>query len=822
MFRPIDESKDRPNWYWLNHKYSSKLKAIKQAVRELYSENKTKFGDLAYYTPHDINHCKRVEDLLHRLIPNKKYKKLTMRERFYLLASAWLHDIGMLKNVYMSIWPSKIPCTISRIRKEHHKTTAQYITENWARLGIEEQDKEILAKLCFFHRKQEDLSNCDEHFLIGNSAYRLRLLAAYLRLADALDICSDRTPAQAYAICLAYNIPNESKLHWIKHRIISGVYLDDKNHKIYIQFKTPQIFTKIYEDLLIELAEKKLKSIENLIVQELRTELYSLMNVLVRNNITYYLDIVPIYSEVPLDAQLVADLREIIINYDIMNAPSASKLLNMILVVVANILGFHLKKNHHPINLYGTSYRTFDPTKQLEKIKEFLKTLKLDILEARPCHLGLQKLVTEIEKQISHSNNLEELLDFINKKFQEHHKRREEIRKNAENFFSKEVIGNANNGPETNKKEKEEERCYNILLYGYSELVTKVLCGFRDALIKKCLGKKYQKEKMGDQFFNSKFEADISSRIKIFICDGQPKTQTSESSNYIYHDAVQFALYLNKRNFNNIIIIPDIISGTVLNCYKIDFLIVGANGITSNFFRHSSGHLGIVKLAAALKKKESDGKGEDCEREEMEKKNEGEEREGKGKEEDAWPKIILVTTTQKIKLNSNQYDSEDPAETLENGLRDDKTKKEASFVLDIEGFKSICLPNCGQNRSQIWLMKDNELINKLQDKTIFFANPREDKIQLDDIDYIILDNKIKELNAKDNDVHEKAHDKIKSSGNQKNNNQHEEIKDNNIKTEGFNVKTYHGYLKKSEWQGFIKYLLAVTGRNKEDYEDAEQ
>ena len=763
MLRPIDESKDKPNWYWLDDEYGLKLENIRKAVEDLYSENKAKFGDLAHYTPHDIDHCKRVENLLHRLIPNEKYKELTMKERFYLLASAWLHDIGMLKNVYLSLWPSNEMCTISRIRKEHHKATAQYITENWTRLGIEEQDKEILAKLCFFHRKQEDLTNCDEYFFSGNSVYRLRLLAAYLRLADALDICSDRTPAQAYAICLAYNIPNESKLHWIKHRIISGVYLDDENHKIYIQFKCPQLFTNLNQELLIDLAEKKLKSIVNLIIRELRTELYSLINVLVRNNITYYLDIVPKYSEVPLDAQLLADLREIIINYDIMNAPSASKLLNMILIIIANILGFHLRKNQEPINLYETNYNIdskkepiklyetnyyIDSKKQIEKIKEFLKTLKQDILEARPCHLGLKKLITEIEEQVHKPK--EELLFFINEKFQDHHKRREQIRKNAKNFF-KEIL----------KKDNNKEN-YNILLYGYSELVTKVICGFRDALIEKCIEFKCINNNTKNQFYNSEFEANISKRFKIFICDGQPKTQTSESSNYIYHDAIQYALYLSKRNFKNIIIIPDIISATILNCYKIDFLIVGANGIESKFFRHSGGHLGIVKLATIAKQEEQ---------KEQEKQNEQNERE---EQEEKKPKIILVTTTQKIELDINQVDSKvthTSLENLENKEQDNEIRIEDSFILDIEGFKTIHLPSCGQNRTHIWLMKDNELIDKIQDKSIFFINPREDKIHLQNIDYIILDNlhnldneveglinEIKDLDKKTKDLYDKTRD----------------------------------------------------------------
>ena len=303
-------------------------------------------------------------------------------------------------------------------------------------------------------------------------------------------------------------------------------------------------------------------------------------------------------------------------------------------------------------------------------------------------------------------------------------------------------------------------------MYGYSELTTKVICGFRDALIDKCLEIKCRKGNGKGQFYDSKFEKKISKQFKIFICDGQPKTQTSEGTNYVYHDAIQYALYLNKRNFNDITIIPDIISGTILNCYKIDFLIVGANGIECNSFRHSGGHLGIIKLAASFKN-------------------------GRNKE----PKIILVTTTEKIKVDPNLDESENPSDTSEKRRSNDKTKNESPVISDVEGFKTVCLPNCGQNRSHIWLMKDIDLISRIHDKSFLFANPREDKIRLKDIDYIILDNEIQEL-ATEND--------------RKND------------TEKFNVKNFQGYLKQKEWEGFIKFLKKLRRNNKNKHKGAEQ
>ena len=698
MPRVIDDFEDKIFWEkWLDKKYGNKLKAIREQVKSLYKENKTKYGELPHFTPHNIEHCANVENLIHRLIPRDKYEKLTLKERFYLLAASWLHDIGMLKSVFINISP-KLKSNPSTIRDYHHITTARFIVDNWSRLRIDERDKELLAKLCFYHRKQEDLSECEEYFFLGNVTYRLRLMAAYLRLADALDICSDRTPMESYAVCLAYNIPNESKLHWIKHRIISGVFLDEINHKIYIQFKVPQEIPAKYEDeddLSVALAKEKTDSIIRLILNDLKSELYSLINVLVRGNITYYLDIIPKFSEVMLDNQMETDLREIIFNYDIMMAPSASKLLNMILIIIANILDFDLRKSK-PKETYK------DPGNKLKKIEEFLSIIKNDIISSRPCHLGLRKLVSDVDEKLA-TNDIKELIKLIDDRYQKHQRLRSEIRQNAMNFFTCKVLNSHNNQEGDNPKTAK----VNILLYGYSELAVKAICGFRDALIDDnypCIKDKHQEDsnKFSKKIYSSSLEESVSNDIRVFICDGQPKTQITES-NYLYHDATQYALYLYERNFKNIIIIPDIIAGSILRCFDIDFLVVGANGITRKVFRHSGGHLGLIKLVKSLNETKQ--------------------------EEEKKTKIILVTTSEKIEINTTNEEEVESAND-----NDHKTK-------DVEGFQMYKLPiECGRNRDHLWLMNDMELMKRLSDTSILFANPREDKIEINDIDYIIIDN----------------------------------------------------------------------------------
>ncbi len=84
--------------YWENwlgdkdSKLSMDLMTIRNAVEKKYANH----HDIAlpFYTPHGKEHSEEVENLIHRLIPKERYLKLKEMERFYLLSSAWLHDVG--------------------------------------------------------------------------------------------------------------------------------------------------------------------------------------------------------------------------------------------------------------------------------------------------------------------------------------------------------------------------------------------------------------------------------------------------------------------------------------------------------------------------------------------------------------------------------------------------------------------------------------------------------------------------------------------------------------------------------------------------------
>jgi translation initiation factor 2B subunit (eIF-2B alpha/beta/delta family) len=703
---------EKKYWNWLDDEHSQKLVKIRKNVTSLFENNKR---DLPFYTPHGIGHLSAVEDLIHKLIPLDTYIQLNMKERFFLLASAWLHDIGMLPEIAENVFPN-LKGKPNEIRKMHHITSDKYIVQHFSELGIDESDKDAIGKLCRFHRRQENISECDKEVTVGHKdKIRLQLLAAYLRLADSLDITSSRVPANHYSICLTYGIPIDSKIHWIKSKLVIGTNINHKHHKILITFKEPCISVNMPDDGLNEVVHGKLRSIINLVLEDLRKELMSVMTVLINGGITFYLDIDHIISPFEIDRQMEFDLREMVLNFDILMAPSASKFLEMNLIAAANIIGYSLYvDNKGETQTYD--FKKYDD--HSNKLQEFIAYLSDGPLKSRSCHLGLRKFVNELSQDIKDNPNIprEDLAKLIKEYFKNHHNIRNTIRKNSRIFFKEEMTKLIDNNNEIN-----------ILLYGYSELVAKALCGFRDSLIMD----KYN-DKSPDDLRSSLREYNYSKQFNIFICEGQPKTQSSSGDHLIYHDGAQYSMHLRRRCFSNIALIPDILAGHVIEKLGIDLIIVGANGINDQCFQHSAGHSSIINLAREYRSR-------------IEKSN-----------HKHYPYIVLVCSGEKYlqdKAQSNNicnYESELKISDLFESSRSDP------YIIDGYAYlnhKSII------TRESVWLLKDRDLLNllcpdgsKRADKgkpliqNTFLYNPREDTIPIENIDFLICEKGYSEIN----------------------------------------------------------------------------
>jgi translation initiation factor 2B subunit (eIF-2B alpha/beta/delta family) len=668
---------------WLSPEMGEYFVRIQEAVTLLHEQEEVK-GPLAFYTPHGPKHFKMVEDNLHKLIPDKEAEfNFEEEERFYLLASAWLHDIGMYRLVAKEVWGEELDD--NEIRANHHITSAKFIVNNYKKCGLNEQDKEFLATLCLYHRRRENIDKCptEKSVGVGSKRFRLKLLSAYLRLADAMDIGTYRASTPAYAICLAYNIPHESKMHWIKNRIISGIFIDASSHKISIEFMEPKIDQQ-WGSYAKDIIDNKLEYVIDSVIQDLNEELNSVKQILISNNVTYFLDIEWTRNLEYVPEQIVSDLIEMVANYDILVHPSASKLLEMILQTMANICGYQLLKHAHPVKISTEKQPNLSKIKK--ELKEFIDKITSELVKSRPCHYGLTKLTDEcsdLHTKLLEKGDITAFMDKIAAIFTNHHQYRHNIRSNASAFFD----------DYRTKPSSTQDNIITVILYGYSELAIKVICGFRDSFLRTQFPNSSVKD-----FYNHEIENKMSKRFRFFICEGQPKTITARQDKLVYHDGIRYASALESRNFTNIVVIPDATVGTILNKYDVEFVVVGANGFDELSFTHSAGHASVINLS--LHKKIA----HKCDK----------------------PNIVLATTKEKFKS----------CETQKRLGNNGSSKNRELTDTGINFFRDPDL----SGREKIWFARDLQAINQFCGKHVSIFNPREDIIPIHDLDYIISDN----------------------------------------------------------------------------------
>lgn len=666
---------------WLSKEKSDYLVQIQNAVKALHNQNNNR-KPLAFYTPHGPKHFQMVEDNIHKLIPDEKAKDLfDVDERFYLLASAWLHDLGMYRSVVMDVYGKDLDD--NEIRKRHHITSAKFILNHFDKCGVKEIDKDFFATLCEYHRRSANIEKCPTLKSVGvnNKSLRIKLLAAYLRLADSLDIGTYRTPTPAYAICLAYNIPQESKMHWIKNRIISGIFIEPDSHRITVEFIEPKLEDNLGQNSKAFMNEK-LDYVIELVMQDLYEELNSVKQILISNGISYFLEIEAKKNLEYISEQTANDLVEMIANYDILVHPSASKLLEMILLTLSNICGYHLFKGEEPQKF--TSSRNGNLSRVIKEIQDFISIINSELVASRPCHYGLSNLIQKCNDHIKvllKNNDIEAFIRNIAMIYSTHHNFRHNIRLNSSNFFKKVFLD------DFDKKDN-----FTIVLYGYSELAIKTICGFRDAI----LLKKYPGSKPKD-FYDHTFEEDISNKFTIFVCEGQPKTITATQDKLIYHDGIRYAEALRLRNFANVILIPDATIGNILKNNEVDLILVGANGFNRESFVHSSGHASIINLGLYHKHVNKCGN----------------------------PLVVLATTNEKLSVDLTQKKENNTSKSIDEDSEDTLTFYKNEKV---------------EGREKIWFARDSQVIKRLCDTNIALFNPREDEIPIKDLDYIVSDN----------------------------------------------------------------------------------
>jgi len=267
-----------------------------------------KFWDpplLQNYTRHGPDHSDRIVAVLGALLEEHS-DRLNDYERFILLASAYLHDIGMQSPRHAGL-PEKSAYTLEDmeiVRKNHNEASAKIIIESISpgsdiSLGLEgcKELANYVASVCRHHRSL-DLGELKDRSVGGNDV-KLPLLAALLRLGDELDADYRRVNMEVLKV---RNLPPESEYHWWAHHYVQSVSIKNGLVELYFRFLEEDKGS----DIINALRQKIVES-----VQKQYLEVYDLLD---RYGIRLYRD-VKVAEEEYLPAGLEpvpSDLREYI------------------------------------------------------------------------------------------------------------------------------------------------------------------------------------------------------------------------------------------------------------------------------------------------------------------------------------------------------------------------------------------------------------------------------------------------------------------------------------------------------------------------------
>ena len=520
-------------------KYMDIIENIRITVEtEWFADPKIK-AKLQEMTPHDYRHNLGVICKLLELIPLEKQaefleqdpRKITEEEWFCLIAAAWLHDVGMIP-----VFDDDGDKSATEIRDEHHSRSKEYVLKH--DFGFNHDFNVIIGELCLYHRQRENIRNC---IAVSSSGIRVQLLAAYLRIADAIDVSAKRVDERLFQRLLASRIPLSSRMHWLKSFWIKDIILDHDNHRIIIDFK---------------FNEKNLTSatlyLANRTKAENAGELESCKEVLAKGNISYFSEVEDRYSQNGsiFHEEYIEDFARLL---KMELTSSASQLADMI---IANVLAKTDPNRQTQTNGTGE----FGVVNICRQLREYVEYIESDL--HKPSHALVKMLDAKISKVIGDKRDkcqeqlkINELRDF----FWQFKIRRKEALSQLKQYAIDYLT---------------DQEVKSILLHGYSSIIIDVL---RD---------------MGNEF---------KQKSSIYVCESRNKTKYDITTKALKHmDGFQYVKDIAGCGYEEVKLIPDALASSLIRDKKIQIILFGANSIDTNGGRivHTRGHLSIVNSAS--------------------------------------------------------------------------------------------------------------------------------------------------------------------------------------------------------------------------------
>lgn len=270
------------------------------------------------YTDHGPDHSERIIDILGALLKDHS-NDLNDYERFILLASAYLHDIGMQSPRHAGL-PEKPVMKYSFedveiIRKSHNETSEKMIVESISpgssiSLGLERCTElaNYIATISKYHRSLNLMDLKDSS--VAGKVVKLPLLAALLRLGDELDTDYRRVNME---ILKMWDIPPESKYHWWAHHYVQSVLIRNGTVELYFRFPEKYKNSKIvdtFHNKVIESIKKQYDEVYD-ILDKYGIRLYKVVKTAGDEYLSAGLEIVPSNLESYLNSKSLQENAEL-------------------------------------------------------------------------------------------------------------------------------------------------------------------------------------------------------------------------------------------------------------------------------------------------------------------------------------------------------------------------------------------------------------------------------------------------------------------------------------------------------------------------------
>lgn len=226
-----------------------------------------------FFTNHGVPHSNNVLYLINQLFDNWELKngeeKLNEYEYFLLGVCTWCHDLGMLRKKGEDYNNLEV---VEKARKEHAKRIIPYLNENYLRMGLSDEiEKTLVAQVCLHHSSSENIKDMIEtqQILIEDKpgTVRTKLLAALLRLADALDADITRLPREENRD--DSQIGEQTKREYKKHEIVQKVAINPKEKCIFIQIllnNNNSMDSEVFKEVTQKFNEE-FESVENILIK---------------------------------------------------------------------------------------------------------------------------------------------------------------------------------------------------------------------------------------------------------------------------------------------------------------------------------------------------------------------------------------------------------------------------------------------------------------------------------------------------------------------------------------------------------------------------